>query len=250
MTENKRPNVEENYTGAVASSNLRMDVREGTGTGAAGLLIAAGWSKSRLGALLMRLHSEWDGSAKPSRPTDAAIEALASTYPRKQKGTRKVKSYVIFDGRQVAVEQTVPHMVLDIASAHAEAFRWYEAELRTLVGRLKTLVDARREVTLQAMKWRIQDPEETAGAVLKYWLDQTCHACDGLKFRPVAGAPALSNRICAACGGSGISPVPCGQEGRRLVNYVDDCVQRARKSIQSSLSMRVTTRPEATENDK
>lgn len=52
-----KPGIEETYSGAIHSSNLRMEVREDSPNGAACVLIAVGWSPSRLGAALMRLHS-------------------------------------------------------------------------------------------------------------------------------------------------------------------------------------------------
>lgn len=220
-----KPNIEETYTGAVASSNLRFESREGSPTGAAGLLIAAGWSPSRLGAQLMRLHSEWDGSSKPEKPTPERIKALAST----------IKDVVV-DGKTVpGFVQVGDRKVPRDFWAFGEAHRWYEQELRTLVGKLKSLTEARRELTLQAMKWKIEDPERTAGAVIKYWLDQTCSGCDGLKWKKAPGAPALSSRMCHACDGTGISPVPHGQEGRRLVNYIDNCVSIARRDMAKRL---------------
>ncbi len=231
-----KPNIEESYTGAVATSNLKFDSREGSPTGAAGMLIAAGWSPTRLGAALMRLHSEWDGSAKPEKPTPAKIKALAATVKDEQ---------LVVDGKPVLVDGK-PKMVAGTVLvgdrrvprdfwAFEEAHRWYEQELRTLVGKLKTLTDARRELTLQALKWKIEDPERTAGAVIKYWLDQTCNGCDGLKWKKAPGSPSLSAKMCQACTGTGISPVPHGQEGRRLANYMDYCVTAARGSIQHRL---------------
>jgi len=220
-----RPNVEETYTEAVSASNLRFETRDGSPIGASGLLIAAAWSPSRLGAQLMRLHSEWDGCAKPDRPTAELINQLALTVPDALKASRSGPGKVMVDGKLLTRE----------AWASMEAHRWYEQELRMLIGRLKTLPDARRELAIQAVKWRIYDPIPTAGAVIKYWLDQTCNTCDGLKWKKTAGAPSLSNRVCHACGGTGIGQPPHGDEGRRLLNYMDDCVSRARASIQSRL---------------
>lgn len=214
--DDKKPGIEESYTGAVSSSNLRMDEREGSPTGAAGLLIAAGWSPSRLGAALMRLHSEWDSSEKPPRPSERMIQALAATYPARVK---------MPDGLELPA----------LKAAKVNAEKWHLQELHSLVGKLKTLGEARREVALQAMKWHMPDPIPTAGAVIKYWLDQTCNACDGLKWKKAPGSPSLSNRMCTACSGTGIARVPCGQDGRKLANYMDTCVAIARRDISKRL---------------
>ena len=54
------PDVAERYITAAQSSNLRCDTREDAPIGSTGILIAVGWSPSRVGAALMRLHSKTD----------------------------------------------------------------------------------------------------------------------------------------------------------------------------------------------
>jgi hypothetical protein len=208
-TENtERPNIEERYTSATDSSNLRLDDNKG---GDADLLIAAGWSPSRLGAALMRLHSEWDGAEKPQRPTAQAIEALASTYP-----------------------SNLP-LLKRLAMAKDEAGQWYGAEIRRLVGKLKCLPAVRQQVAVKATLWKVAMPTEFAGSVLLYWLDQTCQTCDGRKWQGLPGAPGLSNKVCTACSGAGIARPPGGDDGRRMLNYIDECVGKGRTSIKNRL---------------
>lgn len=76
---------------------------------------------------------------------------------------------------------------------------------------------------------------DKVAAVLRYWLDQTCGTCHGRKFRLIAGTPSLSNKVCPACGGSGFAHVPHQQDGRKLANYLDGCVHRARQGIKNRL---------------
>lgn len=207
-----RPNTEELYTCANNTTNLRV---EADSRGSADLLISAGWSASRLGAAMLRLHSEWDSVEKPPRPTKEFIEALAATYP----AVAKVKGRA--DPR--------------LAVAQQAATRWHLSEMYKLAGKLTVLPDVRREVVLQAARWRICDPENVAPAVIKYWLDQNCGACGGLKWKLVPGTPSLSNRQCHVCHGSGVGAVPHGQDGKRLCNFLDDCVSRAQQSIRMRL---------------
>lgn len=54
--------VEEKYSSAITTSNLRVEADKG---GAGDVIIAVGWSASRIGAALMRLHTEYDSSAIP-----------------------------------------------------------------------------------------------------------------------------------------------------------------------------------------
>lgn len=58
---NERATVEETYQVAGNTSNLTVEADR---RGAGDVLIAAGWSPSRLGMALLRMHSEWDGSSR------------------------------------------------------------------------------------------------------------------------------------------------------------------------------------------
>lgn len=71
MLNDERRTVEESYTSATQSSNLRCEADRRTDVD---VLIAAGCTPGILGSALMRLHSEYDGSAKPAVMT--ATEAI------------------------------------------------------------------------------------------------------------------------------------------------------------------------------
>lgn len=74
--------VEESYTSATASSNLRCEADRRTDVD---ILIAAGCTPGILGAALMRLHSEWDGFAKPRAMTETEARLMigsVKTLPR------------------------------------------------------------------------------------------------------------------------------------------------------------------------
>lgn len=60
-----KPDIEETYAMAVGSANLRMNTGEDDPIGAAGVLTAAGWSPSTLGAAMMRLHTEFSRTSIP-----------------------------------------------------------------------------------------------------------------------------------------------------------------------------------------
>ncbi|SFB96401.1 hypothetical protein SAMN05216344_106112 [Polaromonas sp. OV174] len=221
------PTTEEKYLSAIHSSNLRMEA-DAERRSNADVLVAAGWSASRVGMALLRLHSEWDAAAKPVRPTQQAIRLLAETMPRIEKGrvTKKGK-----DGVMTRQANTV----VDIAGATRLAGQWHLSELYKLIDKLGMLPDVRRELLRQAGKWRIANAPEVVPSVIKYWLEQNCSVCSGLKFKPVSGTPTLSNRQCHGCHGSGVGAVPHGQDGKRLCNYIDDCVMWARQSLRSRL---------------
>lgn len=208
MLENPtKPGVQELYQTAINTSDLKVST---VCRGAVDVLIAVGGSPTRLGSAMLRLHSEWDVAAKPARPTERAIIALAHTLPR-------IRGKV------------------NMPAARAVAYEWYGRELHMLVGRLKALPAVRAEVTYQAERWGMENAQDKAAAVIKYWLDQTCHACDGLMKQRIVGSPSLSHRLCSVCHGSGVSPAPCDDDGKRLANYMDDCVDYAHSSIKKRL---------------
>ena len=201
------PTIEEKYTSATHTSNLRVVADKG---GSADVLIAAGWSASRLGAALLRLHSEYDGAAKPRKPTPEAIEAISRTLDKEC-------------GKTGAIRRAA-----QIANA------WHLHELGLLMGQLKTLPAVRAAVAEHATMWGMAG-DVLSPMILLYWLDQQCPQCNGRKFKLVPGSPALSAKLCPVCRGAGVAYIPHGQDGKRLLNFLDDCVVRAQQSIKKRL---------------
>jgi hypothetical protein len=208
--ENTAPSVEEVYQTASNTSNLKVEADK---RGSGDVMIAAGWSPSRVGMALLRLHSEWDSAAKPTRQSAEQIHALAITMP-------------ITSGK----DKGKP----DRQRAQAEADRWFVSELRLLAQSLKS----RPVVWEQLNHWMVLkaiDPETVAAALL-HWLDPTCGVCDGHGLRKVPNAPALSARQCHKCHGTGHIPHPHGSA--KVLGYIDDCVQKARTSLKQRLHQR------------
>jgi hypothetical protein len=95
--------------------------------------------------------------------------------------------------------------------------------------------------TIEVRSQRAQEEREDRqraqakiGAVIRYWLSQTCPKCDGLKFQVLPGTARLSTKMCppptqGGCGGTGFAQVPHGQEGRKLANHMDQCAHRYRQ---------------------
>lgn len=214
---NKQRDVQEAYATAVSSSNLRVD---SAALGDVDVLIAAGWNPSRVGGALMRLLTEWD-SAAHTRPVDmahflpgcrrdaarAAAQALAAAPD--EESIKAVLCQVDKDAR---------------AQASAMAERANEREVMLLLARLKTLPTVRALLADRLRKWGVQEAGGKADALARWWVQRTCQACQGTKFQPKAA------KACKICGGLGEAPLPCGQEGRRLANWMDDCVERWRQA--------------------
>lgn len=66
MLNDEKRTIEEAYSSATTTSDLRVEADR---RGDADILIAAGWSMSRIGSALLRLHSEYDSAAHPAHTT-------------------------------------------------------------------------------------------------------------------------------------------------------------------------------------
>lgn len=207
MTDLARPEIEERYLVAGNTSDLSVCQERCT---AADLLIAAGWSPSRLGAAALRLHSEWAVAVQPRRPGREQIARMALDLP-------------LLNGKP------------DLAHANRVALHWHQGELRRSFDRLRSLPAVRDQLAVQALRRGMSSPAALAAEVLCHWLDPVCPACHGLKFTRVENAPMLSAKACPTCRGLGRTDPPSGQDGRWLLNYLDSCVAEARGSIRKRL---------------
>lgn len=216
MTE--APTTQERYAAATQSNHLRLQEHA---TGDVDYLIAAGWSKSRFGAVMMRLHSEWDSA-----------ERRGCRIPRKP--NRKQVSLKAQEIARRARAETVEQVHSDQAKAMLAAA--YEIEMKETMRALKSLSAARLHLSIKLAMDGCQNAEEMAAAVLLHWLRPTCPACCGRKFQLVKWSEdELSDQACGGCGGSGLAPVPGGDAGKAAANYIDDCVSIARQSIRDKL---------------
>lgn len=213
----EKPDTTEQYTSAIGASNLRVQVDSNIRS-QADVIMAAAWSKSRLGSALLRLHSEWDRSQHPRQMTKQAIQALALTL-EPPKGCPP--------DRRAAMQLT---------EAHQTAAQWYRHEVGLLLGRLKTLPDVRAQVTLKAEEIGCGRPADVASKVILWWLTRLCPVCNGTKFEVAAGTGRQTGRVCGTCKGTGETQIPCFQPGRELATYIDDCVSRARQDIRTKLN--------------
>lgn len=216
MTNDDAITIDEAYTSATHASNLRVEM-DADRRSNADVLIAAAWSPSRLGGALLRLHSEFDGAQHPRRMTPAAIGAYAKTIAPAPGLAEK----------EAALDQ--------ITKARDFANEQYRHEAMLLLGRLKTLPEVRNQLAFRAQMWGVFKPEDVAFAVLIWWLDPICKGCHGIKFELIKDTPIKSTKLCKSCRGTGEAPLPHREEGRRLANYIDDCIQRARDSMKNRL---------------
>jgi hypothetical protein len=264
MLNDEKRTVEEAYSSATHSSDLRVQAER---VGDADIIIAAGWNQVRIGGALLRLHTEFDASEKlrlatseqflPGRkPTKeqrahAAKQAFAFNLHEtglllgKLKALPEVRAQVIRQAMQWGMGQSQD----PIARSERSEARANDAELlkrlREDVGKAAEDPAALEAANADLAHWtavvderrRVEALEdfdrcsEKAVAVIRWWLSQTCPGCSGRKFQTVEGTNRLSAKICKTCGGTGKREIPHQQEGRRLANWMDGCVEKARSSI-------------------
>jgi hypothetical protein len=201
-TDDEKPGIEEAYTVATNTSNLRMDVREGSPRSAADLITAAGWNQSRIGGALLRLHTEFDGIERRRKAATREDFLLPGQNDR--------------DQRKAAARMA--------RKTNDEAMGKQLEELRSLP-------DVFQQMTIQMVKWRVENAEAKVIDVLLWWLAQACPECGGTKFKVAEGTGRHTGKVCQACLGTGKRELPHLQEGRRLANFMDQCVERARAAM-------------------
>lgn len=87
-----------------------------------------------------------------------------------------------------------------------------------------------------SMQRRDLDPQRASRLgvqTLTAWIDDTCKACAGQRYRVIEGTPTLSLKVCGVCKGLGTNPVRKGPEGE----VMQDVIQRADDAISSIRGM-------------
>lgn len=248
MLNDEKRTVDESYAVACATSDLRVEADR---RGDADVLIAAGWSPTRIGSALLRLHTEWDRSEMPAKPTRKSIEAMAHAKRKpyleacaalerfEKRFEKRMDTCEEHKARQKLLADTKASFAITPKeaeeTAREQAYGWYVAELEMLMGKLKSLPDVRRELTVTAEKWGMEAAAAKVPGVIGWWLHCTCPICSGTKETVVQGSNRQSGKACRGCQGSGVTLVPYGSDGRRVANYMDECVQAARDSIRKRL---------------
>lgn len=188
---NARPSLSERYGVAVSS-----------GTGLEHMILAAGMQHERLGAILLRLQSEYDavksdleraGQIAPQRT------AQARELAQRAKLAEKLKDYGAAEALKALAAEIRERTPEEVLSARAFI----------LMG-LKTLHDGKQRFGAFAVGLGVQPKRNIrphaaaslAGQVLDVWLDPTCHTCDGTGHTGNVYA-GETRKQCDTCAGSG-----------------------------------------------
>lgn len=230
--ESTTPTIEERYSSATNASNLKVE-RDSNVRNVADILIAAGWSRSRFGTALMRLQSEWDGSAKPRAMSAAAVKVLAATFTKDLGPDGKVQVEALGTEAETKRREGTGgfERVLPLEAARRQAHEWHMHELGLLFQRLKTLPEVRDMLDAYGCLRRIESSAVVAAGVIAWWLHHTCPSCHGGRYEMVPGTDTRSARICKTCKGSGNSKVPFGMDGAAMVAEIEVALHGATCSM-------------------
>lgn len=221
-----RPNVEEQYTSATQATSLVVDPDH---SGAADKLIASGWSKSRLGSALLRLHSEADRTPEPVRVHERGIEALAMEIARER--CRKENEGI----KEIRKRSSPAVREADMIVARNQVHEWYLHDQALRLQRLKSLPEVRGQLASWAWASDIPNPLEVVAAALQWWLTKRCNVCLGQKWKVIPGTGRLSQLPCEACEGTGKPPKPHGALTTMVVVYIGECIAASRASMAQRL---------------
>lgn len=107
-----------------------------------------------------------------------------------------------------------------------------------------------RIVAARLESWGIDQPDAMAKKVTARWLNETCPACNGTKWQTVKGSNRHSAKACKTCHGTGTAPIPCGEDGRRLANWLDRCLNQYVASLRHTLGRMVSSKQGAIDTQR
>ena len=235
---NARPTLSERY--GVAVSN---------GAGMEHMILAAGMQHERLGAILLRLQSEYDavrGDLERAGQIAPQRTAQARELVQRAKLAERLKDY--------GAAETLKALAADIRERTPGEV--LSARAFILMG-LKTLHDCKQRFGAFAIGLGVQPKRNIkpriaaiiAGQVLDVWLDPTCHTCDGTGMVGNAYAGEV-RRQCGTCAGSGHRRDIIGQNPNERIFARDLLAELQRRVAAAAGGMgQALAPPEATTPD-
>ncbi len=233
---NARPSLSERYGVAVSS-----------GTSLDHMILAAGMQHERLGAVLLRLQSEYD-------VVKGDLERAGQIVPQR---TQQVQE---LNRRAALAERLKDYGAAAVLKERAAELKTRsEAEIKTaravIMVTLKTLHDCKQRFGAFAIGLAVQPKRGIrpdtgriiAGQVLDVWLDPTCHTCDGTGMIGNAYAGEV-RRQCSTCAGSGHRRDIVGRNPKERIFARDLLAELQRRVAAAAGGMgQALAPPEATE---
>lgn len=213
-----RPTIAESYSSATGSIDLAPLVEQRCDVD---YLIACGWIHDGLGAILVRVASEWDCVSAELRLARARVQNLEREAQRIER----------MADRSPDAQRTLSEGQAIMRQAVTEATT---AQLLAM-GRMKSLRAAEEAVADFALAMaectRFHAPERMVRSLAEHalatWLDCLCHSCSGRGFHGGFGSPLI---LCKICHGTGRPRNSTGSP--RLVEFV--------KALQAEMDRKVS----------
>lgn len=229
--ENAPPTLEERYSTAHRTSQLDSDNIQ---SGPVHLLMATAmvWqnptdrhgnplsehakASSRIGHALARLQSEWNAVERPTLHQPKSLRYWIGFLPLIKVGQRSVdgemKPIMGRDKEGAKLHQEAERMMLQ--ARHVQ-------ELKFLAQKLPSRFTVRESLFGMANQWGWDDAEQKVSEILKHWLDDNCVRCHGTGV--ITFTLVDIPQTCPDCHGAKKSPVPYGNEGRRMLDFITSC---------------------------
>lgn len=212
MPDSKIPSIAERYGLATVSKNLKLDQNK---RGAVNMLIASGlalrFGKNKkekfsriLGKALTRLEAEWHQAAKPKKMQIPTIKDCVKRLPLIKVGERlnvPVMGRNKIDARKFQEEQK---LIAELS---------YSRELVFLAQKLPSRIEVKQILFELVSNWTKENKDELMASIIVYWLTNKCLSCNGTGL--------IKLKICNDCKGSSRSQCPGFEEGRSILNFMD-----------------------------
>jgi hypothetical protein len=271
-TDGDKPDSEELYELATNASTLKHDAVRRT---SADVLRDMAMSADRIGGALLRLKSQWATASKPERMPVRSVkdflaicrnkeDAIEAQRAEAMQADESYRSALAALAERLADLPLVREELMPFAlrcgmgapgpeelSVRKERQRADDERTQLLEAEIaaqeteddRKLAQATLNLHIVQMRRRrsreLQEDRARArpkvGAVIRYWIQERCPRCDGLKFLVAEGTARLSKTMCppptqGGCGGTGYLEAPHGQMGRKLANHMDSLAHRYRRS--------------------
>lgn len=219
------PTTAERYATAIETSNMRV----AEGRCPADIIIAAGWARSGIGMLLLRLRGEWDDVKRVHEQAVAALNVG-------EKSAARLRAQDKPEDADAAIKAATDAAVTARAMILVEISTLY-ATKQALGARALDMAHRGRHEIPEADVLRL------AGRCLDVWLDPNCPACSGRGYsgggrHEHATAPV----VCKPCGGTGKRSTAVGRDdnerrfARAMLCHMDEAITSAEIQMRECLA--------------
>lgn len=93
--------------------------------------------------------------------------------------------------------------------------------------------------SMQNRKLEPQGASRVGVQALTAWIQDTCNVCKGRKHRVIEGTPALSDKVCPSCNGTGKNQIKTSNEIAEVMRDVAERADSAILALQSGINFKL-----------